>query len=32
VAGVEVDDMHMVAQRIEATDLRPATLTLHQKA
>jgi tRNA A58 N-methylase Trm61 len=32
VAGVEVDDAHMVAQRIEATDLLPATLTLHQKA
>jgi hypothetical protein len=31
VAGVEVDDAHMVAQRIEATDLLPATLTLHQK-
>jgi len=32
VAGVEVDDAHMVAQRIEATDLLPATLTLRQKA
>jgi hypothetical protein len=32
VAGVELDDTHMVAQRIEATDLLPATLTLHQKA
>jgi hypothetical protein len=29
VAGVEADDAHMVAQRIEAKDLLPATPTLH---